>query len=96
MLAVDAESGSCLGLLHGEVWTRQGRRTVSHDQRDLSDKESQRWIATALAAKPLLAKAAMVTMLGDRESDISRSLCQRRGRAVPRHRSQHARSQAGG
>ena len=70
MLAVDAESGSCLGLLSGEVWTRKGRRTVSHDQRDLSDKESQRWIATALAAKPLLAKAAMVTMLGDRESDI--------------------------
>src|SRR6185437_3803068 len=48
----------------------KGRRTVSHDQRDLSDKESQRWIATALAAKPLLTKAAMVTMLGDRESDI--------------------------
>jgi Transposase DDE domain len=70
MLAVDAKSGSCFGLLSGEVWTRKGRRTVSHDQRDLSDKESQRWIATALAAKPLLAKAAMVTMLGDRESDI--------------------------
>jgi hypothetical protein len=70
MLAVDANSGSCLGLLSGEVWTRKGRRTVTHDQRDLSDKESQRWIATALAAKPLLAKAAMVTMLGDRESDI--------------------------
>src|ERR1700722_6462444 len=70
MLAVDAENGNCLGLLHGEIWTRKGRRTVSHDQRDLSDKESQRWIATALAAKPLLAKAAMVTMLGDRESDI--------------------------
>src|SRR6202171_2201506 len=70
MLAVDAENGSCLGLLSGQVWTHKGRRTVSHDLRDLSDKESQRWIATALAAKPLLAKAAMVTMLGDRESDI--------------------------
>src|SRR3954453_7098302 len=70
MLAVDAESGSCLGLLSGQVWTRKGRRTVSHDLRDLSDKESQRWIATALAAQPLLAKAAMVTALGDRESDI--------------------------
>ena len=70
MLAVDAESGSCLGLLNGQVWTRKGRRTVSHDLRELSDKESQRWIATALAAKPLLAKAAMVTVLGDRESDI--------------------------
>jgi len=70
MLAVDADHGSCLGLLSGQVWTRKGRHTVSHDLRDLSDKESQRWIATALAAKPLLAKAAMVTVLGDRESDI--------------------------
>jgi hypothetical protein len=70
MLAVDAASGSCLGLLSGQVWTRKGRRTVSHDLRDLSDKESQRWIAAALAAKPLLAKATKVTMLGDRESDI--------------------------
>lgn len=70
MLAVDADTGACLGLLSGEVWTRQGRRTVSHDKRDLSDKESQRWIATALAAKPLLRTAAMVTVLGDRESDI--------------------------
>lgn len=70
MLAVDAENGSCLGLLSGEVWTRSGRRTVSHDRRDLSDKESQRWIATAIAAKPLLAGAAMVTSIGDRESDI--------------------------
>jgi hypothetical protein len=70
MLAVDADNGTCLGLLSGQVWTRKGRRTVSHDLRDLSDKESQRWIATALAAKPLLANAAMVTTLGDRESDI--------------------------
>jgi hypothetical protein len=70
MLAVDADNGACLGLLSGEVWTRTGRQTVSHDLRELSDKESQRWIATALAAKPLLARAAMVTVLGDRESDI--------------------------
>jgi hypothetical protein len=70
MLAVDAENGNCLGLLSGNIWTRQGRRTVSHDLRDLSDKESQRWIATAMAAKPLLSMAATVTVLGDRESDI--------------------------
>jgi hypothetical protein len=70
MLAVDAENGTCLGLLSGEVWTRRGRRTVSHDRRDLSDKESQCWIATAIAAKPLLAGAGLVTSIGDRESDI--------------------------
>ncbi len=70
MLAVDAETGICLGLVSGQVWTRGARRTLSHDRRDLSDKESQRWIATANAAKPVLAGAAMVTSLGDRESDI--------------------------
>lgn len=70
MLAVDADEGICLGLVSGAVWTRSGRRTVAHDRRPLSDKESQRWIATANAAKPLLAGAAMVTSIGDRESDI--------------------------
>lgn len=70
MLAVDADDGTCLGLLSGQAWTRKGRRTVSHDLREPSDKESQRWIDTALAARPLLAEAAMVTALGDRESDI--------------------------
>jgi Transposase DDE domain len=70
MLAVDADNGNCLGLLSGKIWTRNGRRTVSHDLRDLSDKESQRWIETALASKPLLTDAAMVTFIGDRENDI--------------------------
>lgn len=70
MLAVDADDGTCLGLLSGQIWTRKGRRTVSHDLREPSDKESQRWIDTALAAKLLLAGAAMVTALADRESDI--------------------------
>src|SRR6201996_4341278 len=48
LLAVDADDGTCLGLLSGEVWTREGRRTVSHDSRDLTDKESQRWVANAV------------------------------------------------
>src|SRR6202165_1345493 len=43
ILAVDAENGSCLGLLSGQVWTRKGRRTVSHDLRGLSGKETQGW-----------------------------------------------------
>lgn len=70
LLAVDADDGTCLGLLSGQVWTREGRRTTSHDERELSDKESQRWISSAVAAGPLLTKAAAVTVLGDRESDI--------------------------
>lgn len=70
MMAVDAESRGCLGLVSGRIWTRPGRRAVSHDKRPLSDKESERWLSTAEAAKDVLAAAASVTVVADRESDI--------------------------
>ena len=70
MLAVDAEDGACLGLVSGEVWTRQGRASVPHAKRLLEEKESQRWLSTAEAAKRVLARAATVTVVADRESDI--------------------------
>jgi len=70
MVAVDAGNGSCLGLVAGSVYTRQGRVEIPHAKRALEDKESRRWIDTAAAAKPVLAAAAMVTVVADRESDI--------------------------
>jgi len=70
MLALDADSGSCLGLVAGRVWTRKGRFIVPHDKRSLKDRESERWVSTGIAAKKVLAKAAMVTIIGDRESDF--------------------------
>lgn len=70
MLAVDADSAHVLGLVAGQIWTRQGRVGVSRAQRTLADKESGRWLATGLKAKTLLASAAMVTVVADRESDI--------------------------
>jgi hypothetical protein len=70
MLAVDASNGHCLGLVTGQLWTRAGRVTIPHKRRALADKESQRWLGTAQAAKPVLAAAAMVTVVADRESDI--------------------------
>ncbi|HUZ13982.1 MAG TPA: IS4 family transposase [Caulobacteraceae bacterium] len=70
MLGVDAETGSVLGLVTGRIWTRGGRVEVSHADRRLSDKESERWLATAQAAKPVLQAAALVTEVSDRESDI--------------------------
>ena len=33
MLAVDAQSGDSLGLVAGEIWTRQGRQVIAHDKR---------------------------------------------------------------
>ena len=62
--------GSCLGLVGGRVWTRSGPVTVTHNQRALADKESERWLTTAGRAKEVLAAATMVTVIADRESDL--------------------------
>jgi hypothetical protein len=70
MLALDAKSQACLGLVAGEIWTRAGRVSVAHAKRPLEAKESKRWIATAAAAETVLGRAAMVTVIGDQESDI--------------------------
>jgi hypothetical protein len=70
MVAVDANSGSCLGLVAGQIWTRRGRVKVAHEKRRSENKESHRWIATAERAKAVLADATVVTVIGDRESDI--------------------------
>jgi hypothetical protein len=71
MLALDAESGSCLGLVGGTIWTRHGGRvTVPHEKRPLAARESHRWLTTAATARQVLAGAAMVTVVADRESDI--------------------------
>jgi hypothetical protein len=70
MLALDAESSSCLGLVTGEIWTRQGRAQIPHDKRPLEDKESRRWISTPEGAKQVLRAAATVTVIDDREGDI--------------------------
>jgi hypothetical protein len=70
MLAVDAESEACLGLVAGEVWTRSGRVGVPHRKRPLDQKESRRWIKTANASKRVLEKAETVTIVADREADL--------------------------
>jgi hypothetical protein len=70
MLAVDAEDGGLLGLVAGRIWTRQGLVATSHAVRLLADKESERWLATAEAAKGVLSAADCVTVVADRESDI--------------------------
>src|ERR1700739_2221077 len=70
MLGLDAETGGILGLVAGRVWTRHGRVTTPHKQRPLSEKETERWLSTPQAAKASLRRAALVTEVSDRESDI--------------------------
>jgi hypothetical protein len=70
MVAVDAESEACLGLVAGAVWTRCGRVDVPHQKRPLDQKESRRWIETATTGKGVLGGATTVTMVADREADL--------------------------
>jgi hypothetical protein len=70
MLGVDAETGGVLGLVTGQIWTRDGQVEVPHAERRLSQKESKCWLNSARSAKVVLKPAAMVTEVSDRESDI--------------------------
>jgi hypothetical protein len=70
MIAIDAQNEACLGLVAGEVWTRDGRVSVSHNKRTLDQKETRRWVDTATAAREVLSGAATVTVVADREADF--------------------------
>jgi len=70
MLALDAETGACLGLAGGQIWNRLGRVEADRHDRRPEAKESHRWVTTAEQAKQTLAAAAKVTVMADRESDI--------------------------
>jgi hypothetical protein len=70
VLAVDAGSRAVLGLAGMQIWTRQGPARPDYRNQPIEEKESYRWVRGAARAKTVLAAAAMVTVLGDRESDI--------------------------
>ena len=70
VLAIAADSGALLGLAGMQIWTRQGPASPDYRHQPIEEKESYRWIEGAASAKRSLAAAAMVTVIGDRESDI--------------------------
>jgi hypothetical protein len=70
MVAVDAKTEACLGLVAGEIWTRSGRVGVPHRKRSLDQKESRRWIETANTGQRVLENAETVTIVADREADL--------------------------
>lgn len=70
MIAVDATSGSCLGLVGGKAWNREGVNPIPHRERPPSERESVHWLDTAQRAKRVLQSAELVTVVADREADI--------------------------
>jgi len=69
-VAVDADSGGVIGPVGAQVINRIGARPTGRKTRPAEDKESCRWLRAAEEAGDVLARAAMVTVVADRESDI--------------------------
>ena len=70
VLAVDADSEECLGLVDAQVWRRTTGKAADYKKLPIEQKESYRWLRGGEHAKAALREAAMVTIIDDREGDI--------------------------
>jgi hypothetical protein len=70
LVAVDAEQGGVIGLVGAEVINRTGGKPEDHKTRPADEKESRRWLTGMETAGEVLADAAMITGVEDREGDI--------------------------
>jgi len=70
VLAVDAQTQECLGLVDAQVWRRFDGKAENYRRLPIEEKESYRWVKGGEEAKTVLAEAAMVTLIDDREGDI--------------------------
>ena len=70
VLAVDADTQECLGLVDAQVWCRTKRKAKNYKRLPIEEKESYRWVKGGNQAKAVLAESAMVTVTDDREGDI--------------------------
>ena len=79
VLAVDAGTGGVLGLVDAKVWNRKGGKVTDRRSRQTSNKELQRWLDGTMHAGEVLASAARITGVSDRESDIYEHFARRPG-----------------
>jgi hypothetical protein len=70
VIAVDADEGALLGLVHATFLSRDEGASAQRYTKPVKEKESQRWLDGAEQASRVCAAAARVTVIADRESDI--------------------------
>jgi hypothetical protein len=70
VLAVDAETGRCLGLLDVQVWRRFKSKAVDYRKQPIEERESYRWLKGPQRAKAVMSATTMITVVDDREGDI--------------------------
>src|SRR3984885_2706567 len=76
-IAVDAVHGGIIGLVGAQVLNRTGAKVDASKQRPIEAKESYRWLLATEEAADVLAGAACVTVVADRESDIYEQFARR-------------------
>ena len=81
VLAVEADSGACLGLVGAQVYARHEAAARNYRDLPVESKELMRWLRGALTAKRYLDTARHVTVVADRESDIYKATSTRNGTA---------------
>jgi hypothetical protein len=57
-------------ILWNRPWDKKNRHEREYKKLDITEKESFRWIASALKSKESLSEADIITMIADRECDI--------------------------
>lgn len=76
-IVVDADEEAVLGLVAAQIWNRRGGTRAPRRQREISAKESQRWLRTAQEAAERLSEASQIIVVGDRENDIYQAFAHR-------------------
>ena len=70
VVAVDAQDEAVLGVVDAQIWTRGLEPVSPRQKRARSEKESARWLEATCRAAYVLADAAQIVVVGDRESDM--------------------------
>jgi len=70
VIAVDAVAHDLHGLVDAQVWRRTKSKAANYKELPIEQKESYRWLKGGNEAKAVLAEAALITILDDREGDI--------------------------
>lgn len=69
-LLVDADTYGGLGFSSLYMWSRKTKGCKNYEKLPIEEKESYRWLDSAIKSKKVLKNASMITFLSDRESDI--------------------------
>ena len=77
VLAAEVGTGALMGLVSMQLWNRADGELAPRRKRATAAKELQRWLDGAQQAGEVLAQAASITVVSDRESDFYELFAQR-------------------